>query len=190
MLPKPTTVATATATCSGRPRTTGSVAITAAAPQIELPAPIRIAVRRSRPNTRVPRTQASAKVLHNTVASITTPAMPTWPMSWNVRRRPYSTMPARSRRCLATCRPSAEVVWALSGNRLPTTSPMTIASVRAEMPFACSQARWPVAIAAVATAAASSRPGTRRRTVEGAEKGAAAEVTAGSVGMRMRCRGL
>ena len=66
--------ATATATCSGRPRTTGSVAITAAAPQIELPAPISIAVVRSRPNTRVPSTQASAKVLHSTVASIATPA--------------------------------------------------------------------------------------------------------------------
>ena len=45
-VPKATTVETATQTSSARPRTTGSVAMTAAAPQIELPAPISIAVRR------------------------------------------------------------------------------------------------------------------------------------------------
>ena len=47
----------------------GSVAITAAAPQTELPAPIRIAVCLSRPSQRVPRNQASAK-LNNQVDTV------------------------------------------------------------------------------------------------------------------------
>ncbi len=80
-VPKATTVATAMETSSARPRTTGSVAITAAAPQIELPAPISIAVRRFNPNSRVPAQHDKAKVLLSTIASTITPTMPTRPMS-------------------------------------------------------------------------------------------------------------
>src|SRR5690606_4341710 len=76
-VPNTTTVATATATCSARPLTTGSAAITAAAPQIELPAPINRVVLRSSPNTRVPSHHARAKVEHSTSASIITPVTPT-----------------------------------------------------------------------------------------------------------------
>src|SRR3546814_4159996 len=52
VVPNTTTVATATDTLCACARTTGSVAITAAAPQIALPAPISIAVsRRSEEHT-------------------------------------------------------------------------------------------------------------------------------------------
>lgn len=87
-VPNTTTVETATATCSARPRTTGSVAITAAAPQIELPAPISRVVVRSRPNSRVPSRHARPKVLASIRASSSTPCNPTPAMSWKVRRRP------------------------------------------------------------------------------------------------------
>ena len=80
-VPYATTVETATQTSSARPRTTGSVAITAAAPQIELPAPMSIAVRRFKPKSRVPAQHDKAKVLLKTMASIMTPTTPTWPMS-------------------------------------------------------------------------------------------------------------
>ena len=103
-VPKTTTVATATATSSARPLTTGSVASTAAAPQIELPAPTSKLVRASMRNTRWPSHCASTKVLDSTTASMAMPAQPSWAMSWKVRRRPYSTMPARS--SLALDRPT------------------------------------------------------------------------------------
>ena len=61
--------------------TTGSVAITAAAPQIELPAPMSIAVRRFSPKSRVPAQHDKTKVLLKTMASIMTPTTPTCPMS-------------------------------------------------------------------------------------------------------------
>ena len=80
-VPKATTVATAMETSSARPRTTGSVAITAAAPQIELPAPMSIAVRRFKPKSRVPAQHDKTKVLLKTMASIMTPTTPTCPMS-------------------------------------------------------------------------------------------------------------
>ena len=50
IVPKITTEATATVTCSASARTTGSVASTAAAPQIELPAPTSMTVRASSPS--------------------------------------------------------------------------------------------------------------------------------------------
>ena len=106
-MPNTTTVETATVTCAARPRTTGSAAITAAAPQIALPAPISIAASRSILNTRMPSQQASPKVLATTSTSISTPATPTWPMSWKVRRRPYSTMPTRNSQCLEKPTPAA-----------------------------------------------------------------------------------
>src|SRR3546814_5308910 len=58
VVPNTTTVATATDTLCACARTTGSVAITADAPQIALPAPISIAVSRSSLNTRVPSSTA------------------------------------------------------------------------------------------------------------------------------------
>ena len=64
-------------TCSARPRTTGSAAITAAAPHIELPAPMSIAVLRSSPNRRVPTHQDRRNVLLKYEGVDHHPAMPT-----------------------------------------------------------------------------------------------------------------
>ena len=66
-----------------------------------------MAASRSILNTRIPSQQASAKVLATTSTSISTPPKPTWPMSWKVRRRPYSTMPARNSQCLEKPTPAA-----------------------------------------------------------------------------------
>ncbi len=88
MVPNTTTVETATVTSSLRPLTTGSVAITAAAPQMELPAPIRMALLRSSLNTLVPRNMARPNVDASTSASMAMPARPTWPISWKVKRKP------------------------------------------------------------------------------------------------------
>src|SRR3546814_9178722 len=65
VVPNTTTVATATDTLCACARTTGSVAITAAAPQIALPATIRISVSRSSLNTRVPHSTASTNTEPN-----------------------------------------------------------------------------------------------------------------------------
>ena len=69
-----TTVDTAPVTCSARPRTTGSVAITAADPQIALPAPMSCDVSRSNPNSREPIHHDEMKVLINTRSDVTSPA--------------------------------------------------------------------------------------------------------------------
>ncbi|CAH0321735.1 hypothetical protein SRABI106_04397 [Rahnella aquatilis] len=87
-VPKITTVATATVTFSALAFSTGSVAITAAAPQMLLPAPISIAVSRSSLNTRCPSQQARAKVEHNISASITIPVAPTSAICAKVSRKP------------------------------------------------------------------------------------------------------
>lgn len=65
MVPKMTTVATATVTLLASALTTGSVASTAAAPQMLLPAPISQLVCLSRPKTFCPRKQAIKKVLES-----------------------------------------------------------------------------------------------------------------------------
>ncbi len=88
IVPNTNTVETATDTCSARPFSTGSVAITAAAPQIELPAPIKITVLVSNLNTLRPTTQANAKVLVSTNTSIKAPCAPTWVISANVNLKP------------------------------------------------------------------------------------------------------
>src|SRR5690606_26106335 len=106
VVPNTTTVATATDTLCACARTTGSVAITAAAPQIALPAPISIAVSRSSLNTRVPSSTARPNTEPTMVAAISTPSTPTPAMPWNVTRKPESTMPARSTMPLAKSTPA------------------------------------------------------------------------------------
>ena len=133
-VPKTTTVATATATCSARPRITGSAAMTAAAPQMELPAPMSMAVFRSNLNTPVPSHHDSEKVLLNTRASMATPATPTWAISWNVSRKPYRTIPARSKTCFENSTPGPATPAARRYAVLPMTIPMTMATVRALKP--------------------------------------------------------
>ncbi|MOA47600.1 hypothetical protein D3C78_1702510 [compost metagenome] len=68
---------TATATLLESAFNTGSVAITAAAPQMLLPAPISIAVWLSIPNTFLPSQQASRKVVLRVNASMMMPVVPT-----------------------------------------------------------------------------------------------------------------
>ncbi len=77
MVPKITTVATATATFEDSAFTTGAVASTAAAPQMLLPAPISQAVFKSRFINRAPIKVASRKVLLSITISIATPLNPT-----------------------------------------------------------------------------------------------------------------
>ena len=88
MVPKITTVATATVTLLASAFTTGSVASTAAAPQILLPAPISQLVCLSRPKTFWPKKQASMNVLESVNTSITIPLMPTSAICEKVRRKP------------------------------------------------------------------------------------------------------
>src|SRR5688500_10382673 len=76
-VPNTTTVATATETLCACPRTTGSVAMTAAAPQIALPAPISIEVSRSSFSQRVPSQVARPNTVATTTTSIASPAQPT-----------------------------------------------------------------------------------------------------------------
>ncbi|VGP82502.1 hypothetical protein SB00610_03999 [Klebsiella quasipneumoniae subsp. similipneumoniae] len=88
MVPKITTVATATVTLLASALTTGSLASTAAAPQMLLPAPISQLVCLSSPNTFWPRKQAMKKVLESVRTSIKIPLTPTSAIWANVRRKP------------------------------------------------------------------------------------------------------
>ncbi|MCY1250168.1 hypothetical protein D9M72_637790 [compost metagenome] len=87
-MPNSTTVATATAVCSARARSTGLLAITAAAPQMALPAPISRALSRGSLGQRTPISQAAHSVVVTISTSITSAAGPRAAMSWKVRRRP------------------------------------------------------------------------------------------------------
>ncbi|MCY1372792.1 hypothetical protein D9M69_600240 [compost metagenome] len=87
-MPNTTTVATAIDTLCSSPRTTGCVAITAAAPQMALPAPMSAAVSRSSPSQRVPMRTARPKVSATIAIAISTPGQPTAPMSLSEMRKP------------------------------------------------------------------------------------------------------
>ena len=80
-MPKITIVEIATATRSLGASKIGSVAKIAAAPQIELPAPISTDVSLSNLKYRTPKNTANKKVDTNISESITIPLKPTTPMS-------------------------------------------------------------------------------------------------------------
>ncbi|MNP58293.1 hypothetical protein D3C76_1531980 [compost metagenome] len=87
-VPKSTTQAMAMATCSLRPLTRPALARIAAAPQMAWPAPIRMAVSRSRRRTLVPSQIARLMVERMSSASVTKACTPSAWTCWMVRRRP------------------------------------------------------------------------------------------------------
>ena len=100
-VPNTTTVATATDTLCACAFITGSVAITAAAPQIELPAPINMVVCSSSLNTRLPSCTAKINVPNSITTSVNKPSQPTPATCAKVILNPNNTTPALSNILLA-----------------------------------------------------------------------------------------
>ena len=84
-------------------------------------------------------------------------------MSCTVRRRPYKMMPRRSRFCMGRFTPGPLAAAKRGYTVLPTSMPNTMASISALKPCSANQLIRPSAIPALARAALSANPGTRRR---------------------------
>ena len=107
-VPKITIVEIATATRSLLAFKIGSVANIAAAPQIELPAPINTDVSLSNLKYLIPKYTANTKVEISMNASMSIPLTPTSPISWNVSLKPYKIIPKRRTFCFEKLMPEPQ----------------------------------------------------------------------------------
>jgi len=115
----------------------GCVARIAAAPQIEQPDPISMAVTRSIPKKRTPMIHVKQKVLVTIKRSMSIPAIPTLAISVNVNRKPNNIMPSRRIFCLAKLNPEKNMGLGARPGMLPNRKPSKIAIVKILRP------NWP-----------------------------------------------